>query len=120
MSKWNWFATILRRISPLPQRSLKMNLRAMADVLTRKEAVTFTARGMSMTGRVSNGQTVTVIRAPTDLTEIPVGAVVLAKVHGYHYLHLVKAKDPNKGLLISNAKGRENGWTKQVYGLLKE
>lgn len=46
------------------------------------------------------------------------GQVVLTKVAGRQYLHLVSAV--NGGLVqISNAKGRVNGWTllKNVFGL---
>jgi hypothetical protein len=37
-------------------------------------------------------------------------------VNGKFYTHLVKAKDPQKGVQIGNNRGSINGWTKQVYG----
>jgi len=57
-----------------------------------------------------------VILEPTDWTKVKDGDIVYCKVRGNFYTHLVKATDPNRGVLIGNNHGRLNGWTKQVYG----
>jgi hypothetical protein len=41
--------------------------------------------------------------------------VVLCKVHGTYYLHLITAKDGQR-FQISNNKGHVNGWTKTIFG----
>ncbi|MDR6219040.1 S24/S26 family peptidase [Deinococcus soli (ex Cha et al. 2016)] len=80
------------------------------------ETVSFRPRGHSMTPVVRDRQLVTV----TPVTREPVrGDVVLCRVKGAQYLHLVKAVSQGR-YLISRADGRENGWIgrAQVYGLL--
>ena len=58
--------------------------------------------------------------APTTWEDLNVGDIAYCKVKGNCYTHLVKAKDPNKGVLIGNNKGGINGWTKQVFGKVIE
>jgi hypothetical protein len=54
------------------------------------ETVQFRPRGHSMRGKIESGQLCTV--APiTDPATIKVGDIVLCRVHGAQYLHLVKA-----------------------------
>jgi len=71
-----------------------------------------------MTGRVNNGELVTV--APiSDISWLDEGAVVLCTVNGHQYLHLIKAvKD--KRYLIGNNHGGINGWcgVNQIHGIL--
>jgi hypothetical protein len=69
-----------------------------------------------MQGRVESGQLCTV--APLEEPPVP-GDVVLCKVNGAQYLHLVKAVQGDR-VQIGNNKGHINGWTsrKQVYGKL--
>ena len=64
-------------------------------------------RGHSMAGRVSDGDVVTV--TPYGETEPQVGDVVLVKVKGHEYLHLVKARQGER-YLIGNNRGGINGW----------
>lgn len=61
-----------------------------------------------------------VVLTPTNWEEVEVGDIVYCKVKSYIYLHLVKAKDENKGCQIGNNKGHINGWTKQIYGKVTE
>lgn len=73
-----------------------------------------------MTGRVNDGQLVTVVPID-DPSTILIGDVVLCKVRGAEYLHLVKGVENVRGkfrFLIGNNKGSLNGWTNhsQVYG----
>lgn len=76
------------------------------------ETVSFRPRGNSMTGRVNDGQLVTV--EPLGAPPV-VGEVVLCKVNGSEYLHLVKAVNGTR-YLIGNNRGGTNGWTSQVFG----
>lgn len=84
------------------------------------EVVTFRPRGNSMTPRVKSGALVTV-EPITDFSTIKLGDIVLCKVSGAEYLHLVKGIREREGipfLMIGNNKGGINGWTPQrhVYG----
>ena len=71
--------------------------------LKRGETVTFRPRGGSMTGRIESGQLCTV--APiADIATLRVDDIVLCRVHGAEYLHLIKAMD-NGRFQIGNNKG---------------
>ena len=78
------------------------------------ETVQFRPRGHSMRGKVDSGQLVTVVPAPERLE---VGDVVLCKVRGQEYLHLVKAVQGDR-YLIGNNRGKVNGWVGRgaIYG----
>jgi len=74
-------------------------------------------KGNSMRGRIESGQLVTI--APCVPGDIEIGDVVLAKVKGRVFLHLVGAVADAKRkrmFLIKNNRGRTNGWTGTVYG----
>jgi hypothetical protein len=67
---------------------------------------------------IRSRQLVTV--APVNPDRIEVGDIVLARVAGTVYLHLVSALDRSSGRVqISNNRGRVNGWTSQarIYGI---
>jgi hypothetical protein len=70
-----------------------------------------------MTGKIESGQLCTV--EPTDASRIEVGAIVLCRVKGSEYLHLVKAIDGER-FLIGNNRGRINGWVsiRAIFGRL--
>jgi hypothetical protein len=85
------------------------------EKLLAGETVQFRPRGNSMAGKVPNGALVTV--APIQGT-LFVGDVVLCKVNGNQYLHLIKAKRADGTYQIGNAKGGINGWTSTIYGVL--
>ncbi|MFI0412254.1 hypothetical protein [Actinomadura sp. 3N508] len=58
--------------------------------------------------------------APVDPSKVEVGDIVLARVAGTVYLHLVSAVDAaKKRVQISNNRGRINGWTShdRVFGI---
>lgn len=82
--------------------------------LLNGETFETTETGNSMVPRIYSKQPHTLEPASWETVEI--GDVVYAKVKGSFLTHLVKAKNPDKGCLISNNKGKENGWTKNVYG----
>src|SRR6266851_8379520 len=75
--------------------------------LQNGEAVQFRPRGNSMTGKIESGQLCTV--EPVDVATLEVGDIVLCKVNGKQYLHLVKAIQ-GKRFQIGNNRGRINGW----------
>lgn len=71
------------------------------------ETVSFRPRGHSMKGKIESGQLCTV--APVDPAELGVGDIVLCKVNGQEYLHLIKAIQGER-FQIGNNRGRINGW----------
>lgn len=75
--------------------------------LQRGETVSFRPRGHSMTGKIESGQLCTV--APVDPATLAVGDIVLCRVRGAEYLHLVKAIQDGR-FQIGNNRGRINGW----------
>jgi hypothetical protein len=84
------------------------------EKLARGESFETSEKGNSMVPRIHSGQKH--ILSPVTIEEVEVGDIVYAKVHGRFFTHLVKAKDPVKGLQIGNNHGHINGWTRQVYG----
>jgi hypothetical protein len=80
------------------------------------ETVEFRPRGQSMTGRIESGQLCTVMPIADKSRHAP-GAIVLCKVGGAEYLHLVKAVRGGR-FQIGNNRGRINGWVRpdQVFG----
>ena len=77
-------------------------------------------KGYSMSGIIESGDLVT-LNPITDETEINKGDVVLCKVKGTVYLHLVKkvaVSGDDVSYLIGNNRGRENGWIKRnkIFG----
>jgi hypothetical protein len=78
------------------------------------QTVQFRPRGHSMRGKVESGQLCTVVPAPEGLQ---VGDIVLCKVNGKHYLHLIKAVQGER-YQIGNNRGRINGWVTRncIYG----
>lgn len=87
--------------------------------LENGEDVTINPRGQSMTPRIKSRQSVTI--SPVGDTPIEEGMVVLAKVRGRYYLHLVTVVDGNR-VQISNNHGFVNGWTTldKVFGIVTE
>lgn len=84
--------------------------------LARGETVSFRPRGHSMKGKIESGQLCTV--SPVRVEELRAGDIVLCKVGGAEYLHLVKAVGADGRVLIGNNRGRTNGWTRSVFGRL--
>lgn len=80
------------------------------------ETVSFRPRGNSMAGKIDSGQLCTVAPLVPE-AEIQVGEVVLCKVNGREYLHLVKAIQGER-FQIGNNRGRINGWIgrKSIFG----
>jgi SOS-response transcriptional repressor LexA len=71
------------------------------------------AFGNSMLPILKSGSLLTFEKAE----EYIIGDIVFCKVKGrYIDAHKVIKKDANKGYLIANNHGFENGWTKIIYG----
>ena len=85
------------------------------DKLKKGETVQFRPRGNSMKGKIDSGQLCTVV--PITMEEMEVGDIVLCKINGNQYLHLVKARQGQR-LQIGNNRGRINGWVgpNGIYG----
>ncbi len=79
------------------------------------ETVSFRPRDNSMAGKIESGQLCTVI--PAEAARVEGGDIVLCKVNGLEYLHLVKAKQGPR-CQIGNNRGRINGWitANAIYG----
>jgi hypothetical protein len=93
-------------------------LDAMAARVAAGETVEFRPTGSSMVPIIRSRQLVRVV--PVDPASVQVGDVVLARVAGSVYLHLVSAVNATAGRVqISNNRGRVNGWTSQarVFGI---
>ncbi|MHC4892472.1 MAG: hypothetical protein ACYTFV_03725 [Planctomycetota bacterium] len=67
-----------------------------------------------MSPRVESGALVTC--EPVLLEQLEVDDIVLCRVRGRVYLHLVTAVGSDGRVQIGNNKGRINGWTRTVYG----
>ena len=83
--------------------------------LKEGETVSFRPRGNSMAGKIESGQLCTV--EPAMIEALEVDDIVLCKVNGREYLHLIKAIQGAR-FLIGNNRGRINGRVneKSIYG----
>lgn len=78
----------------------------------------FRPSGSSMTPLIRSRQLVTVV--PVDPSRVEAGDIVLARVAGTVYLHLVSAVDHHaRRVQVSNNHGHVNGWTgyDKVFGI---
>ena len=72
-----------------------------------------------MRGRIEDGQIVRL--EPAVATGLRTGDVVLVRVHGHIYLHLIRALDGSR-FQIGNNRGRINGWVgpDAIYGVMRD
>ncbi len=82
-------------------------------LLTDGEEAVIKPHGNSMKPKVESGATVTL--EPVEVADLEVGDIVLCKVKGNVYLHLVKALGDGR-VQIGNNRGGINGWTRTVFG----
>lgn len=93
------------------------------DKLSKGYSVEITPHGNSMKGKVNSGDTVVMEKClPEDLKA---GDIVLVRVKGRIYLHLIKALKGHGGkqkFQIGNNKGGINGWVgpNAIYGIVTE
>ena len=80
------------------------------------ETVQFRPRGDSMRPRIASGQLVTV-EPITSFFMLRCGDVVLCRVAGAEYLHLITAIQGER-FQIGNNRGHINGWvtSRQIFG----
>ncbi len=97
-----------------------MNRNFKAERLLSGETFVTKEKGNSMVPLIRSSQEH--VLAPVQSWEhCEVGDIVYCRLSkARHYTHLVTAKDPKRGLQISNNKGYVNGWTKTVYGKVIE
>ena len=90
----------------------------VVERLSRGEAVEVRPTGNSMTPIIRSRQLVRIV--PVDSKQVRRGDVVLAKVAGRYYLHLVSAVQGER-VQISNNHGHVNGWAgrDRVYGIVQ-
>lgn len=82
------------------------------ETLARGENAKFRPTGGSMAGKIESGQLCEV--APLiDEDELAEGDIVLVKVKGRVYLHLIKQISKSNTYLIGNNKGYHNGWVER-------
>ena len=86
--------------------------------LSNGETIVSREPGNSMAPLIKHRQPVRL--APAKWQDVEPGDIVYCKVRGMVCTHLVKAKDEKRGVLISNNRGHENGWTKSVFGKVVE
>lgn len=86
------------------------------DKLQQGQTAQVRPRGHSMTGKVNDGNLVTL--EPCRPESLSVGDIVLVKVKGRVYLHLIKAINQQR-FLIGNNRGGINGWVgpNSIYGV---
>lgn len=84
-------------------------------ILSEGREVTINPKGNSMSGRIESGQSV--LLKPCTKDDLNVNDVVLCKVKGNDYLHLISAIDGER-YQISNNKGHINGWIslRSIFG----
>lgn len=87
------------------------------EALRRGETVQVRPRGNSMLGKINSGDRVTLAPAAPDT--LRAGDIVLVRVHGTDYLHLIKAINQGR-FLIGNNRGGINGWVGRnaIYGIV--
>ena len=86
------------------------------EKLKNGETVQFRPRGNSMKGKIASGQLVTI--EPIKERVLKQGDIVLCKVNGSQYLHLINAIQTDR-YQIGNNIGEINGWIKRnaAYGI---
>lgn len=102
------------RLATTTTKNMSWADRAKA-ALRRGETVTVRPRGHSMRPKVNDGDLVTLV--PCLLADLAVGSIVLVRVGGNDYLHLVTAIDAQR-VQIGNNRDRINGWVgpAAIYG----
>ncbi len=85
------------------------------NALREGKTVQIRPRGHSMTGKVNDGDLVTL--EPCDPANLKKDDIVLVRCRGNDYLHLIKAIDGQR-FLIGNNRGGTNGWvgSQAIYG----
>jgi hypothetical protein len=97
---------------------MSKRLQPVLDRLANRETILeYKESGNSMTPLIKSQQPVTL--APVDISKLEKGDIVLVKVKGNFYTHLVTAVEDER-VQIGNNHGHINGWTSKskVYGIV--
>ena len=88
--------------------------------LQEGKPVSFRPRGHSMTGKIESDQLCTVVPI-SEAGRLEKGDIVLCKINGREYLHLIKAVQGGR-YQIGNNRGRINGWVgiRSIFGKLEK
>lgn len=94
---------------------------ATIEKLIKGGTAKFRPKGNSMIGYINSGQLVTLESAEDfNLDDLKIHDIVLCRVKGKDYLHLIKSIRREKGQLIrfqiGNARGEINGWANRIFG----
>ncbi len=83
--------------------------------LCKGGTVSFRPRDVTMTGKIAAGQLCTI--TPVDPAAVEIGDIVLCRVKGTEFLHLVKDIHEDR-FQISDSRGQVNGWTTgdEIFG----
>lgn len=94
---------------------------ASAEHLQNGETCKITGIGNSMTPILKSKQPV-ICEPVTEETELKKRDIVLCKVNGHYYLHLIHAIKNNTTYLIGNNHGHMNGWISRskIYGIVRK
>ena len=83
--------------------------------LNRGRFVEAIVHGGSMEPKIKSGSRVLIY--PVNFADsVEIGDIVLCRVKGSQYLHIVKDIRKDR-YLIGNNRGGINGWTKNIYGI---
>jgi phage repressor protein C with HTH and peptisase S24 domain len=87
------------------------------EKLKEGKTVSFRPRGNSMSPRIKSGQLCIV--QPVDVSTLQKDDIVLCRVRGMEYLHLIKSIQENR-FQIGNNHGNINGWigASSIFGRL--
>ncbi len=98
-------------------RHIGFNLPLAVELVVAGETITMRPRGNSMGPLIDSGDLVRI--TPRGEREPRKGDIVLTRVSGNIYLHLVKAIDGRR-FQIGNNRGGINGWTglDRIYGFV--
>ncbi len=91
--------------------------------LQRGSSVQVRPRGHSMTGRISDGDLITLV--PCRLEDLTTGDIVLARIQGKRFAHVVLHSIltvEGDRFLIGSHQGRVDGWVDRgdIYGIVTE
>ena len=93
-------------------------MKTKREILQEQGELITSEKGNSMLPRIKSGQKHRLVSC--NWMECQIDDVVYCRVRGRLITHKVWAINETRGLLIGNAKGFKNGWTKSVYGKVVE
>ena len=85
------------------------------ELLSEGKKYSMKVFGNSMLPLIKSGSTVTLLK-----TDYEVGDVVLSKIKGNWLTHKITKVSNDGRYMISNNKGRDNGWTSKIFGRVIE